>query len=407
MQHRGRCHAGRRRHVIDLNAGGEARVSAIERFVAEWRDPESWVRREARDRLAGGLWSGPVIERAFDLAFSDRADETPRMQIGNWSEQTRDRARRALVILPGNVIGPALCAAFAVAISGGSAILKASSTERAVADIAARQFAAIGAPLAGTLEARYWPGGDREAEAAAMAEVDAVIAFGSDETIDAIRARVPREKHFTGYGTRYSVGLVTAGADLAAAAEAASVDVCLFDQAGCMSPQTIYVAGDASRALRFATALDAAMRSTSVRLPRVRPSRDEAAAANDVLRRSYLTAIDANSHGLSPVLAGPEHGGCPEYLVVVEAQGEPRTHGFGRIVVVMPLELGRPPVITKPYERLGIAAAGGEQLESELLVALRGNEAKHAPRFVDLGHMQDAGGLPSADDFTRHDDESS
>jgi len=389
--------------MIALSAEGEARVAATERFVLEWRHPESWVRRQARERLAGGLWSGPVIERAFDIVFSDRSDETARIYVGNWFKQSRDFARRALVILPGNVIGPALCAAFSVAVTGGSAILKAASTERAVADIIARQFATIGVPLTGAIEARYWPGGDIAAEAAAMTDVDAVIAFGSDETVDAIRARVPADKHFIGYGTRHSLGLVAASADLAVAAEAASFDVCLFDQAGCMSPQTIYVVGDASRALRFANALDGAMRRTSMRLPRVQPSRDEAAAANDAVRRSYLTALQANSHGLSPVLAGPDNGGCPDYLIVVEPQGPPRTYGFGRIVVIMPLELGQPPVITKPFERIGVASFEGETLEIELLRALRGNIEKYEPLFVELGHMQDAGSLPDPYDFIRRD----
>jgi hypothetical protein len=169
-----------------------------------------------------------------------------------------------------------------------------------------------------------------------------------------------------------------------------------------MSPQTIYVVGDASRALRFASALDGAMRKTSVRLPRVQPSRDEAAAANEIVRRSYVTAIDANSHGLSPVLAGPDNGGCPDFLIVVEPQGEPRTHGFGRIVTVMPLELGQPPVITKQYERIGIAAAEDETIEIEVLRALRGKNEQYEPRFVELGHMQDAGDLPSAYDFAPH-----
>ncbi|HEY7980402.1 MAG TPA: acyl-CoA reductase [Candidatus Eremiobacteraceae bacterium] len=387
--------------MTTLSPEGEARAAATERFIAEWRDPDSWVRREARERLAGGLWSGPVIERAFDVVFSDRADETPRVHVENWFEQSREFARRALVILPGNIIGPALCAAYAAAVTGGSAILKAASTERAIAEIVARQFIAIGEPLAGSIEARYWPGGDIAAEADAIADVGAVIAFGTDATIEAVRARVPAEKHFIGYGTRYSLGLVTAGKDLVMAADAAAVDVCLFDQAGCMSPQTIYVVGDASRALRFASALDGALRKTSLQLPRVKPTRDEAAAANDVVRRSYIAAIDANSHGLSPVLAGPDNGGCPDYLIVVEPQGEPRTHGFGRIVTVMPLELGRPPVITKYYERLGVTSVDGDTFEIDLHRALRGNEDRRNPWWVELGHMQDAGALPSAFDFVR------
>ena len=45
----------------------------------------------------------------------------------------------------------------------------------------------------------------------------------------------------------------------------------------------------------------------------------------------------------------------------------------------------------------------GDQLEVELSRALRGNEERIEPYIVQLGHMQDAGELPSADDFTCHD----
>lgn len=389
--------------MTTLSPAGELRAAATERFVREWRDPYSWVRREARERLAGGLWSGPVIERAFDNVFGDRAVENPIIQVGNWFEHCSEYARRTLVILPGNVIGPALCAAYSVAITGASAILKAASAERAVADIVARQWNEIGEPLAGAIEARYWPGGDLAAEAAAVAEVDAVIAFGSDETIESVRARVPATKFFKGYGTRYSLGLVTESADLAWAAESAAVDVSVFDQAGCMSPQTIYVIGDASRALRFAHALDDAMRRTRVSLPRMKPSSDEAAAANDVLRRAYVSAMPANSHGLSPILAGPDNGGCADYLIVVEPHGAPRTHGFGRIVVIMPLELGLPPVLTKRYEQIGCSWKGGGEIDIDILRALRGDDECNQPYFVELGRMQEAAGLPGPEDFIRHD----
>jgi hypothetical protein len=384
-----------------LSAECEARAGATERFVREWRDPYSWVRREARERLAGGLWSGPVIERAFDNVFSDQPDESPRVLVGQWFGAYHASARRTLVILPGNVIGPALCAAHAVAVSGASAILKAASTERVVAELVARQWNEIGYPLAGAIEARYWLGGDLAAETDAIADVDAVIAFGSDETVNAVRTRVPSDKHFIGRGTRYSLGLVTAGADLTSAADAAAVDVCMFDQAGCMSPQTIYVVGKPSRALRFAHALDGAMRRASVRLPRMKPSNDEAAAANDLLRRSYVTAMPANSHGLSPILPGPDNGGGPDYLIVVEPQGPPRIYGFGRIVMIMPLEFGHPPVLTKSYEQVGCSCKESDGIDVDVLRALCGNAEKNTPRFVELGRMQDAAGLPSADDFIR------
>jgi hypothetical protein len=387
--------------VTVLSPEGEARAAAMERFVFEWCDRESWVRREARTRLAGGLWSAPVVEQALDNAFAGSRRGFSRIPLRDWFERSQARALRTLVILPGNIIGPALHAAYQVAVTGATAILKASSTERVLAEIIERQWEAIGAPLASTLEARYWPGGDLAHETAAIAHVENVIVFGNDETVEAVRDRTPAGRQFTGYGTKYSMGLVMPDIDLREAADAAALDICLFDQAGCKSPQTIYVAGDSSRALRFAQALGDSMRIVGARLPRARPSRDEAAAANDVLRRSYLTALEMPSHGLSPVLAGPDNGGCPDFLIVVEPQGPPRTYAFGRIAVIMPLAGGLPPVLSTAIEQLGVG--GTFDAWAEVVPLLFEDIEWDGLVTVNLGNMQHIMAQPFASDFLRHD----
>jgi hypothetical protein len=361
-------------------------AAATARFVEEWRDSDSAVRREARERLRGGLWSAPVIQQALANAFWT-IDVSRLADDAYPSAEYADRnALTTLVILPGNVVGPALHAALGVARSGARAILKAASSERALADIIARQWTAIGPPLAGRLEARHWSGGDLEAEARALSEVKNVIVFGSDETIDAIRSRLPAGIQFTGHGTRFSVAVVMPDADLAAAAAAASEDICMFDQAGCMSPQTMYVVGDDSRALRFAHALDGAMRQTRLRLPRVTASREEAAASADALRRASITAITASSHGMAPLYAGPANNGAPDFLIIVEPQGPPHNHGFGRIAVVKPLEAGRDPVLTQPVEQIGVA--GQVTDERAIALALFGDPTIRIDTRVKLGEMQ-------------------
>ena len=257
---------------------------------------------------------------------------------------------------------------------------------------------------AGTIEARYWQGADLAAETAAVAEVENVIVFGSDQTVEAVRSRMPSSVQFTGHGARYSVGLVMPDAELRRAADDAAVDVCMFDQAGCKSPQTIYVVGDTSRALRFAQALDGSLRNVSVRLPRMRPSRDEAAAAIDVLRRSYLTALDAPNHSLSPILRGPDNGACPDYVIVVEPQGPPRTYGFGRIVVIMPLAEGMPPVLSGAIEEVGIA--GGFESWPQIGPMLCGADERDELVVSALGMMQRSVlAQPYAYDFLRHPDD--
>ena len=388
--------------MTSLSPAGEARAAATERFAMEWRDPDSWVRREARERLAGGLWSGPVIEQALDNAFWMIERGVCETFVFDESERPGSRALRTLLILPGNVIGPALHAAYRVAETGASAILKAAGTERALSEIIARQWEAIGPPLAGMLDARYWQGGDLALEEQAVADVDNVIVFGDDDTVAAVRERVPKTKQFTGYGASFSVAVVLPDADLSDAADQASIDICMFDQAGCKSPQTIYVVGDTGRALRFAQALDAALRRTGLKLPRMRPTRDEAVAVNDIVRRSYVTAIPSNSHGLSPILAGPEIGGCPQHLIVVEPQRPPHTYGFGRVVAVMPLEENLPSVVACRLEQIGLAGAG--ELPSSTRRALWGELGEGDTAIVPLGQMQRPRlGQPSASDFLPRD----
>jgi hypothetical protein len=91
-----------------------------------------------------------------------------------------------------------------------------------------------------------------------------VVAYGSDQTIAQLRARTPGGTRFLGHPHRFSIGVITADADLAAAAEAAATDVCLYDLLGCLSPAAFFVQG---RAAEFAERLAAALERKTVVLP--------------------------------------------------------------------------------------------------------------------------------------------
>lgn len=73
-----------------------------------------------------------------------------------------------------------------------------------------------------------------------LAEADAVIVFGSDQTIDRIHARVRPEQIFVPHGHKVSIALVLDDPIFASAVPAAR-DVSVFDQQGCLSPIIIYV----------------------------------------------------------------------------------------------------------------------------------------------------------------------
>ena len=104
-----------------------------------------------------------------------------------------------------------------------------------------------------------------------MREADAVVVFGSDETVQMIRLQTRPDRRFLAYGNKISVGLVfpgTAGAELA---EKAAWEVAAYEQLGCLSPQA-YLCPDFHEAEIFAEQLAAALEKREEAQPS--PSRD-------------------------------------------------------------------------------------------------------------------------------------
>jgi len=364
---------------VDLYKDLNARAELIARGAAEWRDRRSWVRREARERLRKGAWSEPVVEAALEAALWDLDLPTAERLVGIFGGV----GTSALVILPGNVLGPAVVSAYCAAVTGSRAILKAGSDERQLAEIVEQQFESLGPPLARTVQARYWRGGDLVAEAAAFEDVSRVIAFGEDATIADIARRAPASVDLVAYGEAYSIGLVGAGAPVDQVAHAAAFDVCMFDQRGCMSPQTIYVAGPRQRAAVFARALALKLAELNRKLPRAHPALGEAEAAADLVRRMSASAFEPEPGGTETFIVGPLRDLVPDFVVAVEPFGEPRCAGFGRAVSVRPLrstaELGG--AIRAFGRRLDTVGTGGD-VGQEALASLG------ALRVCPFGEMQ-------------------
>lgn len=132
--------------------------------------------------------------------------------------------------------------------------------------------AALPAPLRKRIEfsrtlPRDWPG-----------RADAIIVFGSDETVAHFRALAGPRQIFLGYGHRISLGLVFKDAAFKSAPLAAR-NVSLFDQQGCLSPHCIYVA---DRPEEYAAHLAVEMESIARTMPRAKLTLSEAAAIAEV-----------------------------------------------------------------------------------------------------------------------------
>jgi acyl-CoA reductase-like NAD-dependent aldehyde dehydrogenase len=359
------------------------RAELIAAGAAEWRDPASAVREEARAALRGGPWSAPVVEAALDDVLWDLDETRARSSIAQCAPVD---AKPVLVFLPGNVIGPAIAAAYCAAAAGASILMKPPGIERRLTGIVARQFDRIGPPIAGSLEERYWKGGDSGTESDLLERARRIVVFGTDATVDDLRRRAGVER-VRAYGDSSSLGLVLRDADPAQAAAAAARDICMFDQRGCMSPQTIYVEGDDGKATLFGRALASALRTAGSSLPRGPVTRVEAEAAAMTVRRLAVTALPSKAHGLDTLILGPDIQGAPEFVVAIEPLGSPTREGFGRIVAVKACEdagllfdvLEDDRGATK--ETLGYAGALNADVRARLL-------DRHFSRVCPLGEMQ-------------------
>lgn len=135
----------------------------------------------------------------------------------------------------------------------------------------------------------------RELDADALAHADAVIAYGSDDTIADIRRKTRWDQIFLGYGLRVSViwlGAVTKVTPALVAAVAH--DVCIYDQMGCLSPQSIFIeAGSATE--KFCAALAQAMHAEIGRLPKVSRSAEDSGRIMET-----IDTAQALGHGVWP-----------------------------------------------------------------------------------------------------------
>ncbi len=129
----------------------------------------------------------------------------------------------------------------------------------------------------------WWPGGDLALESAALSQTDAVIAYGSDETLQALRQRLPAGVRFLPHGHKLSFGLIGAsslsaqqGPELALAA---AQDVARYDQGGCYSPHVFYVQrGGRVSPREWAERLAQALSNQQSRHPRRSPDAAESLA---------------------------------------------------------------------------------------------------------------------------------
>ncbi len=266
----------------------------------------------------------------------------------------------------------ALCAKCNVAVRDRSDALCAAFAETLAVEHAA---------FADALRVHPAAGHDDPDWLALLTRAGAVVAFGGDEALRAIRCALPAQTRFIAYGHRTSLGYVAREAlagDPAEIAGGAARDALLYDGEGCMSLHALFVErGGAIAPEAFAAVVARALERAGVEFPAhdARPAPAVAGYRDAALFRSAL--------GKGGTYTVP---GAPHLLVVEPPRDEPppllpRTlalyavDGPGEMLAFVRLH-------GLPLEAVAVADPAGRRDVADALVA------SGAVRFARFGALQ-------------------
>ena len=152
-----------------------------------------------------------------------------------------------------------------------------------------RSLAEVSPKLAGCVCLMQWPGGTSDLDTALCTASNLVMAHGGDAALAGLRGHCPPKTPFVGYGHRVSLGLLLPDADWQDAARGFAKDVLLYDQGGCLSPQTIFVVGDGNKAQAFSSVLADMLAAASREYPLPVRSTRAAGAVAEARALAWMT----------------------------------------------------------------------------------------------------------------------
>lgn len=369
-------------------------MAALETTAKRFLDPASEIRMEAvREAGRRSGFSEPVIAQALDWTFSEIT--VSRMRRLLVSELGSDDAaddpalpspRQILQICGGSIFQPAVNGVVYSLLVKSPILLKCSAHESVVLPLFVRAIRDADGVIGSAVQAAYWRGVDLERTNEALNKSDAVIVYGEDDTLSAVRSRTLPDALFIGHGHKISAAGVGAealrnAADARDAARKLALDVSMYDQSGCLSPQCVHVeTGGGISPDAFAGMLAEELSDCAKLLPPGRAAADHAAAVRAF--RNEFEFRESQKDG-----AVCFFGDRLSYTVVVDPDPAFRPSPLGRTVLIKPIDdLSRLPEVLTPL-------AGHLQAVGCAPVKRLSPIADHLHRlgaslFCDLGRMQ-------------------
>ncbi len=330
---------------------------------------------------------------AQDLGHARRLDAI----VAAETEQRLHRAAAATApelvvhIAAGNVPSPTLSSMVLGLLVRSAQFVKCASVGPGAGSLLPRLFAhslyEAEPKLGACLEVAEWRGGNVELEKTLVEQADCVTATGAEETLAAIRHRLPARVRFLGYGHRVSFGYIAhavlSGPNARSVAARAAADVVAWNQLGCLSPHVIYVEqGGATTPEQFAALLAEELARREELEPR---GKLPVEAASAIASRRSLYEVRA-AH--SPDTRHWFSANSTAWTVVYEADPRFQLSCLNRFIYVKPVAdlteaLHNADSVRGQVSTVGLAAAEPQAEELATALARWG-----AARVCPLGRMQ-------------------
>lgn len=369
-------------------------LGVLDRVTARWLDPLDPVRQEAEREMASSTGLAPamirrglddMIRRVQGIGAALDADLGTREALDGFCWRAPGVLSRAwgpgllTCIFSGNVPGlPAFDMAMGLALKS-AVLVRPPAEEPVFASLFARSVMEEDEGLGRCLGVVRWG----HEETWPYEQAGAVLAYGSDQTIGAVRRLVPPGVRFVGHGHKISFACVAREACDVDAARRLAYDVTMYDQQGCVSPHMAFVErGGALSPSSFAQAVGEELERLSREMPRRKLSAAEAMAVRGARDEAEFTA-DA-VHGSKGDLAWAViHNEAPAFL--------PSTlNRLLRTFAVDSLAQVGPVVAPHAGYLQTVAYAGPPERRAEVAEALG---ALGVSRVCQVGRVQEPGAL--------------
>jgi hypothetical protein len=342
----------------------DAVITVLAQAAKNWLDPKSpWRKRAVEQAPATTGFSGAMVNEAVDLTFGaityESLGELLDRELGNrrvldefclrGRAHTRAMGPRLIAhFLAGNVPSPGIVSMCCGWLLRSANLVRVSTRDPVFPALFLESVREVDAELADCVATLEWPRSELALTQTAVGDADAVIAYGDDHTISALRQLAPPAAKFLGYGHKISLAVVAKEAmteeNLPRLAQAAAFDASVYDQQGCLSPHVFYVEERGQLGPRkFAAALAEAMAAYEARVPRGQLSVEEAAEV--VKFRSGYEFAAASDRRIA-VWTNPSGGaaspdnepGRTSYAVIYDDSPAFRASCLNRTVLVKPTD---------------------------------------------------------------------